>query len=161
MTVICVKKSKDKIEIASDSQTTRGMFMHTSKPKIIKYWDDCIIGYSWLLIWTKKLHKAFQKNTDFKSLDELEEFIDWFLEKDMENSFIMIKWEKVYQVRMFDKGNYESNEVEDFSAIGCWDEYAHVAHEFSNNLTKIVEAVCKFNTGCSGKIIKKTIKLWK
>ncbi len=158
MTIIVAKKFKDRIEIASDSQTTAWNFYWRSEPKIEKI-GNLIIWFSWSLTDIKILKNIFKDWADFNSLRELDIILDWFNGKSLNLAMIIIKDSIIYEVNFDNNWRYYSYIREDFSFIGSGYREATIASEFTDDLNKIIKVVCKHNTECSGKIIKKTIKI--
>lgn len=157
MTVIAVRNFKDRIEIASDSQTTReDVCWWTHDRKIVKYSDNLIVWFAGRNSHTKKLRRLFSDSPKFDSLRELDELMDWFM--NLEAHIIIIKNEKIYCARFYDDGTYNSYEVKESDAVWSWEDQARIAMTFTDDMSKVIKTAIDFSTTCWGKIQKLIIK---
>lgn len=171
MSVIAVKKYKNKIVISADQQTTIGYRkevdskedMYVESNKIFKT-NGMIIGvagsvqeYSFLKIFANN-HKPSKPTTE-GILEFLIEFQEWSKKKDKDfklyNYNIFIIEDKIFLSRLF-----LVDEIKTYSAIGSGSKYALAAFYLKKEPEDAIRVAMEFDLFCSGKIqtIEKKIK---
>lgn len=172
MSVIAVKKYKDKIVIASDSQTTFGgnKEIKEDNTKLLKINENLIIGsagYSRTIL----LFELFCETNQPKNNDKIEllrffnQFESWLSKntKDCsinDNSFLIILNKKVFYF-----SNYNLEEVKDFDAIGSGGTKALAILSYLNltkketDLKEVLEAVSQIDLYCHTPIKTYTVNL--
>jgi len=174
MTVIAIKKYKNKIQMASDSQTSYGTthkstdVHHTivDKEKIFDVNDmtfgcsGSVKGKNYLKIFAKT-HKPKYATVD-DVLSFLIEFQHWFKLQDdkysfdEENSIIL-----VFKNKIFSANGFMVQEINDYWATGSGMFLALGALYFNKTPAEAVEVAKQFDSFCSGETFIKEIKLIK
>ena len=170
MTVIAVKKLKNKIEIASDSQVTYGYQKkelpshYNEMSKMFKANDMVIAGAGsakgiQLLRVFAKNHKPKTATSD-DILEFIVEFEGWAKKKDdkfdlSDNAFIFIMEGKVFEA----VDGFLVTEVSTHSAIGSGSFIALGALYFGHSVEEAVEVAIEHDIFCGGKIEKEVIDL--
>lgn len=172
MSVIAVKKYKDKIVIASDSQTTFGenKEIKENTTKLVKINENLIVGssgYSRTIL----LFEMFCETNQFKSSDKMEilrffnAFEVWLSQNTVgcsikQNSFFLIANKKVFHFN-----DYYLEEVKNFDAIGSGGDKALAILSYLNltkqetDLKDVLEAVSQIDLYCHTPIKSYTVKL--
>jgi ATP-dependent protease HslVU (ClpYQ) peptidase subunit len=157
MSIIAVKVNKDKIKIASDSQSTRGFEKENADTKIIQS-DDLIVGCVGLTK-VRYLLELFLETNKLKDNSEREvarffnEFDKWLrIETNgsvnfQNNEFLLIKNKKVMYFN-----NFEIEEVKTFYCIGSGRIWAFTALELGADIEKAIRIACDYSLYCSGAV---------
>jgi ATP-dependent protease HslVU (ClpYQ) peptidase subunit len=157
MSVIAVKITKEKIQIASDSQTTQNyqkiIKTEKSTTKLMQF-DDCVVGTCGYTK-TNQLLALFFETNKIKDNSEREiirffkSFEDWLLketnDKDglTQNQFLLIKDKRVFQFY-----DYFLEEITDCYAIGSGTYWALTALQLGADVKKAVEIACQNDLYC-------------
>jgi ATP-dependent protease HslVU (ClpYQ) peptidase subunit len=163
MSVIVVKKTKDKVIFASDSQTTAGwkkqveskkkMFFNRSK---IFEVNNMVIGCAGAVV-GNTLMQIFAKNHTPKTASEddvmefMVEFEFWAKKKDVgfnlsENAFLIFYLNEVFEVC----DGLLVSKVGEFAAIGSGSFLALGALYFNHTAQEAVEVAKEYDLFCSG-----------
>lgn len=175
MTVVAVKVNKKTIDIACDSQVTWGGHKMpindksdkqlSSSGKIVSV-NDMVIGFSGdlshasLLQIYCKTHKPKDATND--------DVLNWFIEfKEWANKKAQIGFNDIslyiiliYQKKAFAVFDFlEVYEIKKFDAIGSGMFIAIGAMECDADVEKAVQVAIKYQLGCGGEIIKKSVSI--
>lgn len=169
MSVIAVRKAKDHIEIACDTQTTYGRNkyakdsgMYKDSAKVHKL-GDTVFGFAGT-VYAANMFRVFAKThviayaEEEQILDHLVEFVEWAKKRDanfvFENDIIVIHDKKVFLCNALDV-----MEVDKFNAIGSGSFLAIGAMAIGATAKEAVEVACKYDLYCSGETIDLQIPL--
>jgi len=156
MTVIAIRKYKNHIEMAADSQTTWGDHKILKASKLTKVngmYLGCAgaVSESSLLKIFSRNHKPKAANDD-DVLDFLSEFADWKEKKtkkyDIENSVLLVMEQKIFHVLAMSVRDVDS----DFFAIGSGMFLALGAMELGASPMTGVAIAIKHDVYCGGEI---------
>ena len=170
MTVVCTRIYSDRIEIASDTQISRGsVWDKDDNPKkqfkdyskIIEI-NGIVFWGAWYLEDILRL-KSFCKTNNPKSAitDDIEDFFVKFYDysKKINNefkarsSFIFIYKSKVFLIM-----EYFVCEIEEYTSIWCWMYHSNTALYLWEDVKKAVEVSKHFAWGVGGETHFKSIK---
>lgn len=168
MSIVAVKVSTDKIEIASDSITVRGWTQSKDSNKFSKLVkiNDIIIGAvglaeeSSLLQIFCSTHKP-EDTTESSIVGFFSEFSEWKNKKTskstLENDYLLVIGGHVFQIERF-----FVQEITDFTAIGAGRDFALAALYLEHDVRKAVEVACELSVFCEQPIkvyesVRKTI----
>lgn len=170
MSVIAVKKYKDKIVIGSDQQISfwrdaKENKHETTPIKLHKISDNMIFGSAWSCSESNCM-KMFLEHyepkliIDLKSVFEMiKQFKDWWKdygwEEKCENEYLLITNWKIYNIMWW---TY-IEEVTDYSAIWSWWIKAMCCLHSWVDVEQTLKSVCAYDIYCSEPIILHTVKL--
>lgn len=161
MSIIAVKVTPEKIEIASDSIVVRGNTQDKSSntfSKLIKI-NDLIIGSSGFAQESSLLSifcatRRPEQATESAVLNFFSEFVDWKRNK-IDDATIVNDYIFVVDKRAFYIESFFVEEIINFSAIGAGSDYALAALHLGHSVSKAVEVACELSVYC-----EKPIKLY-
>ena len=163
MTVIAVRKTNDKIIIASDSQQTRRDNKTLDASKIIKY-NNCIAGCAGnsldIALFAMFLRTHIPKgSTDEDIIDFLSEFVDWKQKKTKEgdyvSSIILITDNRIFNIYKYAILNTDK----EFTAIGSGMFCALGAMKMGAMPKKAVETAIEYDLYCGGDIQEEIVTI--
>lgn len=165
MSVIVVKKYKDRIEIAADKQSsgTYGGTKNLDTSKLTKI-DNIIFGsvgylsHHNLMIQFLATNKLSEVNKQ-SMLDFIVKFQKYIKELNSENKlyndYIFIVKKKVFFIDSY----FTVEEITDNKCIGSGGKFAQVALHYGKSVSDAVRVACKYDLYCGGKINKFKVKL--
>lgn len=162
MSVVVVRKFKEKIVIASDQQTSWGdakivdskTEMYLEPAKIWQHNGLTIgsaghVSTATLFRVFTKTHKPSTADTE-GIIDLLVEFVEWAKKKDsnfkLDNQFLII-----FEYKMFQANGYGVHEISEYNAIGSGMFLALGAMYKGSDPQEAVEIAKQFDMFCSGK----------
>jgi ATP-dependent protease HslVU (ClpYQ) peptidase subunit len=153
MTVIAVKKHKDKIVIGSDSIRAYGSTQQKLEYGKLKKLDGFIFGHAGaavnvtLMCMFAKTHKIDGPNEDAVS-NFMAEYLQWCKKKindyKFESQFLFVIGGKIFVVFQ-DLCIYE---IEDYYAIGAGMDFALASLYLGKSVKEAVEAACELSIYC-------------
>jgi len=154
MSIVAVKKYKDKIVIGADSIVVRyGTQDKRKDAKLFRVDEDLIIGGSGF-VKNLVLLKLFSQNHKIKTCDEdgiiewFSEFQEWALKKDKSFSQDKTEFLVVFKNKVFDFFNYNVREVKKYEAIGAGMDYALTALYLEKSVAEAIEVSCELSIYC-------------
>jgi ATP-dependent protease HslVU (ClpYQ) peptidase subunit len=163
MSVVAVKRLKDKIVMSADNQVTIGWGNKVTGDEISKepakiFRNENMLvgtaGYTYAF----SLFRIYCKNRKPASanvegiLEFLSEFLDWAKKKDsdfkLNNDFLI-----VFEDHIFHTDCLDVNEINEFSAIGCGMFLALGALSQGASTEEAIKVAIKYDTYCGGDVI--------
>lgn len=154
MSVVAVRKLKNKIIIGSDSIRVHGYTQEKLQFAKLRKVNEIVIG-SCGLAYESSLLFLFCKTHSPTSAEEndilefLSEFQDWVRKKTginaftVSNEYVLIFAGKIYRIQ-----NFLIQEIEDYTAIGAGMDYALSALYLGADVAKAVETACELSIFC-------------
>lgn len=164
MSVVAVKKYKDRIEIAADSQFTCGdICRNYDSFKLKKINNDLVvggcgtartIGLLWIYFETHSLESDSNERT---MMNFMLDFCKWQAEYNNIDPFDS-KFIIVYKNKIFEILGYEIIEIKDYTAIGSGYESALAALYLGHSPKEAVKVACELNCYVGEPIQEEIIK---
>ena len=156
MSIVAVKKYKDKIVIGADSQTTSGNLADRKDiSKLDRIDKDLVIGHTGLaadftLLKMFLRGRKIKGNTEDSILEVLLEFhkfaVGYF--KAGEYAPDTSAYIFVYRGKIFFTQGYYIKQIKGFYAAGCGRDFALTALELGADVKKAIQVACKYDTSC-------------
>lgn len=161
MSVIAVLKTKDKIEIASDSMYVSGATKFKDKTGKLNEINNMILG----TVGTAEFGTMFRifaqthqprEATEFGMMDYIVDYYDWAYKKTnarvIDNELIIVYKDKAFRLE-----NLYVQEIDRFSAIGYGGDFALAALALNHTVSEAVQVACELCIWCE-EPIKTTVK---